>query len=212
MKKILVASFFLSLILLMSCGTSQRVTSVWTNPGRSSTQRYTSVFILAITQDRGARTIVETDLAGVAAARGLRATRSVEVFPISLKNDTAPTKEELMAKIQVLGCDAIFTVSLINVKSEQRYVPGANTYAPYAHYSYYGGFGGYYGYMQPVVYTPGYYTTDKTYFLEGNLFDTATGEIQLSMQSTACNPSDLEGFSKGYAQLLVDELQRLEKK
>jgi hypothetical protein len=121
---------------LMSLGTSQQATSVWMNPSRNCAQRYTLVFILAITGDIVARTMVETDVASVAKARGLRATRSVDVYPIGLVGEGGPTNEELWAKIQALGCDAIFTVSLLNVKSEQRYVPGMAAYAPFPQHPY----------------------------------------------------------------------------
>ncbi len=185
---------------LMSPRTSRQATSVWTNPARDCTQRYAAVFILAITGDIVARTTVETDVASVATARGLRATRSVDVYPISLVSEGGPSKEDLWAKIQALGCDAIFTVSLLNVMSEQRHVLGMDAY--------YGGFGVYYRDLRPIVASPGYYTTEKKYFLEGNLFDAATGQIQWSMQSIAYDPIDLDVFSKEYALLLVDQLNQ----
>jgi hypothetical protein len=66
----------------------------------------------------------------------------------------------------------------------------------------------YYGCLQPVAAGPGYYITEKKYFLEGNLFDAATGQIQWSMQSIAYDPIDLEVFSREYALLLVDQLDQ----
>jgi hypothetical protein len=89
-------------------------------------------------------------------------------------------------------------------------VPGSTTYAgaysPYSHYGYYGQFYGYYAYTTPLVSTPGYYEEKQTYFLEGNMYDAATEEIQFSMQSKAYNPGDLQDFSKEYVHLLLDQL------
>jgi len=208
MKKTFLPVLFVLSTFLIGCGASQKVTSFWDNPAQSPDRPYKSVFIVALTQDRAARNTVEADLAAAATAHGIKATRSVDVFPGTFTKETAPSKEEMLGKIRELGCDAIFTVSLLDTKSEQRYVPGTTTYAPYPHFGYYGHFYGYYGHMYPVVSTPGYYTTDKTYFLEGNLYDAASEEIQWSIQSTAYNPSGLSSFSKGYAELLINTLTK----
>jgi hypothetical protein len=201
----------------MSCGTSQEVTTFWKNPEAAQGKTYSSLFIVAITEDRAARNVVEGDLAAAATAKGLKATRSIDVFPASFTKNNAPAKEEMIAKIKELNCDAVFTVSLLDAKSEQRYVPGTTTYAttgyggayaPYPNYGYYGNYNSYVGYTYPVTTTPGYYVTDKTYFLEGNLYDAETGAIRWSMQSTAYNPSSLSSFSKGYTRLLIDELKK----
>jgi len=218
MKNVLSLVLLASLTLLMSCGTSQEVTSFWKNPDTPQGKSYTSVFIMAITPDRAARNVVETDIAAAVTAKGFKATRSIDVFPSSFTKDNVPSKEEMLAKIKELNCDVVFTVSLLDTKSEQRYVPGTTTYgtvgyggmgyAPYPSYGYYGSYYGYASYSYPVVSTPGYYTTDKTYFIEGNAYDAETGKIGWSMQSTAYNPSSLGSFSKGYAQLLVSELAK----
>jgi hypothetical protein len=209
-----------SLTLIMSCGTSQEVTNFWKNPEGAQGKKATSVFIMAITADKAARNIVETDLATAVTAKGLKATRSIDVFTSSFTKDSIPSKEEMLAKIAELKCDAVFTVALLDVKSEQRYIPGTTTYAyatvgytgggyaPYPHYGYYGNYYSYASYSYPMTTTPGYYQTDKTYFIEGNLYDAETGVIRWSMQSTAYNPSSLSSFSKEYTKTLIDELER----
>lgn len=212
-----------SLTLIMSCGTSQEVTSFWKNPEGTKGKKYGSLMIVATTADKAARNTVEGDLAAAASAKGLKAIRSIDVFPSSFTKDNVPTKEEMMAKIAELQCDAVFTVALIDEKSEQRYVPGTTTYAtvgygpsgygtggyaPYPHYGYYGNYYSYAAYSYPMTTTPGYYTTDKTYFIEGNLYDGETGMILWSMQSTAYNPSSLSSFSKGYTKTLIEELEK----
>ena len=197
-------------IALLSCGPSQEVTSFWKNPEGKPAKPFTKVFISALTADRGARNVLESDLATVASGRGVQAAKSIDHFPNLTSKKDMPSEEAIVAKIRELGCDAIFTLSLLDVKAEQRYVPGSTTYAagyaPYPAYGYYGGFYGYYSYNYNVISEPGYYTTDKTYFVEANLYDAATGKIVFSMQSTALNPSSLDDFSKEYAWLLTDKL------
>jgi len=186
----------------------QQVTSVWMNPDRRTADRYSSVFILALARDQAVRTIVETDLATVASARKVKATRSIDIYPNGLWGEGAPTRNELWDKIKELGCDAIYTVSPLNVKSEQRYAGGTGAYSPHPKNSFYAGFDMYYEHVAPVVSTPGYYTAEKKFFLEGNVFDARSGEIQWSMQSIAYDPVDLDSFSKEYALLLIDQLNR----
>ncbi len=211
MKITLYALLFAAATALIGCGSSQEVTNVWRNPKRSPNQPYKSVFIMAISKDAAARNTLETDLANAAESRGMRAIKSVDALPSTFSKPAPATKEEILAKLRELNCDAVFTVSLLDVKSDQRYVPGTTTYAasyaPYPQYNYYGSFYGYYSTMYPVVSTPGYYTEDKTYFIEGNVYDAQTEEIQFSMQSRAWNPSSLSSFSRGYVKLLIDQLR-----
>jgi hypothetical protein len=210
MKHVLYLLLLFSVTLFMSCGSSQNITSFWVNPENSPDKRYTGVFIMAIAADKGAQTVVETDLAEMVKAKGLKAVRSVDVFISSFTKENKPTKEQVMAKVTESGCDAVFTAALVDVKSEQRYVPGTTTYgyAPYPAYGYYGSYYSYYDYSYAAASTPGYYTTDKTYFIEANFYDGASGQIRWSMQSTAYNPSSLDSFSKGYCRLLGDELEK----
>jgi hypothetical protein len=62
--------------------------------------------------------------------------------------------------------------------------------------------------MYGSVYSPGYYTTDKTYFLECNLYDLKQdGKLVWSGQSETYNPSSLESFAKSFAARVSDALQ-----
>ncbi len=198
----------------MSCGTSQEVISFWRNPKAPQGKRYSSVFIMAIAADKGARYIVENDLASIAGENGLKAVRSIDVMPQSTAKDSVPSKEALREKVAESKCEAVYTVSLLDAKSVQRYVPGTATYpgaygySPIASYSYYGNYSTYVAYSYPVVSTPGYYASDKTFFIEGNLYDAESGEIRWSMQSAVYNPTDLKTSSKEYAELLIKELKK----
>jgi hypothetical protein len=211
-KHILSLVFLFSTTFLMSCGTSQEVISFWQNPENPLGKPYTSVFVMAITSDRGAQTVVESDIVAAAKAKGIKAIRSIDVLTPTLTKTTY-SKEAIAAKIKESGCDGVFTVSLLDVKSQQRYVEGTTTYAggayaysPYPHYGYYGSYYSYYSYSYPVASTPGYYTTDKTYFIEANMYDAETEQIRWSLQSSAYNPSSLNSFSKEYTHLLLEEL------
>jgi len=196
-------------VVFISCSSSQKVLSSWVNKEELKGQKYSKVFIMALTQNQSSRTIVEFDLASTLKEHGYETVKSIDALAGSFKNSSTPTEADVLAKVREQNCDLIFTVSLLDSKSETRYVPGTTSYyyAPYPTYGYYGGFGSYYGHYGPAVYSPGYYTTDKSYYLEGNLFDVATEKILWSIQTVTYNPDGIKQFSASYCKLLVDQAQ-----
>jgi len=195
-------------MLLISCSPSQKVLSSWVNKEELKGKKYSKVFVMALTQNQSSRTIVEFDLATTLKEHGYESVKSIDALAGSFKENTQPTKEDILSKVRELNCDAIFTVTLLDSKTETRYVPGTSVYyAPYPTYGYYGGFGNYYGYFAPSIYSSGYYTTDKTYYLESNLFDANSEKILWSVQSATYNPDGIKQFSSSYCKLLVNQAQ-----
>ncbi|RFS18894.1 hypothetical protein DVR12_26305 [Chitinophaga silvatica] len=196
------------LILFGACGTSVQMTGTWKAP-EAPTSGFHNILVTAITSNLGAKQSVETQMVNDLRAHGIMAGRSVDIFPPKFNplddNDKAQAEQTMKAQ----GYDAVLTVSLLRKESELRYVPGTIGYAPYPAYGWYGGFWPYYGYMYGSVYSPGYYTTDKTYFLESNLYDlTNNGKLVWSGQSETYNPGSLESFSKAYAAKVSNALQQ----
>jgi hypothetical protein len=74
-------------------------------------------------------------------------------------------------------------------------------------YGMYGSYYGYYNYYSPQVYSPGYYSSDKTYYIESNFYDLASDELLWSIQSEAYNPTSLESWFKEYSYQLLNELR-----
>lgn len=195
----------LAVLMATSCGPSQRVTSSWTSPGYRAGQRFTKVFITSFASNQRVRMSLEDDMAAAAAAKGLMVVKGHDVFPTTFTKDNAPDKEAMLARIRELGCDLIFTTTLLEKKSEARYVPGM-MYAPFPGYGY--RFRGYYGYWWPMMYDPGYYTTERTYSMEGNLFDARTDELIWSVQTESYNPESIERFSKGLTEVMMDQAMK----
>ena len=206
MKKTLNVLALAVLVIGFSCGTGQKITSSWKNPQVTSTPDYKKVFITAMVSNPSYRSIIERDLAAAAETHGIKTVSGMDIFPTTFSKETALTKDQVLEKVKAVGADAILTVSLVDKTSDVRYVPGTTSYTPHLGY---GGFGGYYGYAYGAYYsTPGYYTEDKTYFLEARLFDVATENMVWSAQSEATNPSKIESFSRDYTALLVQRLQQ----
>lgn len=198
-------SSFLAALIFIACSPSQKVTSSWTSKENSPEKPYQSLFIAVLTDNQAAKATIESDIAAAATARGLKAVKSGDVFAPNFTRQPGPSRTEMMEKIRQQGCDGIFTLAVLDKQSETRYVPGSVNYSPFMGYS--GGFYGYYSYWQPTLYSPGYYTTDKTYFFEANLFDASNEQLVWSMQSEAYNPNKISKFSRDYTQLLVGKMK-----
>ena len=142
---------------------------------------------------------------GLAAKKqGFGVERSWDYFPPTFENKNPPSREKMLEKIRSLNCDLIFTIHLTDKRSETRYIPsGMGYYGPYPGYGLY--FRGFYSYWYPFFYDPGYYVTDRYYFLEGNLFDTQTETLIWSVQTTTINPSSIENFSKSLIETLLQK-------
>jgi hypothetical protein len=129
-----------------------------------------------------------------------------DIFPPDFKLTKEFNRDQLKDALAKAGCDAVLTLALLDTKTVETYHPGT-AYTPMS-YGYYGSFYGYYDYYYPVVYTDSYYSTDKTYYLETNLYDLASDKLIWSVQSQAENPKDLEEWFKSYSQLMMDHLQK----
>ena len=75
-------------------------------------------------------------------------------------------------------------------------------------YGMYGSYYGYYNYYHPYVYSPGYYTTDRTYYIESNFYDLEEDQLLWSIQSEAHNPSSIDSFFKEYSYNLLGLLKK----
>ena len=196
--KITIKILFLVVIIfaVVSCGTTTNITGSWKKPGATATT-FKSIFVSALTTDIPAKSAIENGLQNKLAPM-LKVYKSTEVFPPDFESANRSDQAALLDKIRSTNADAIMTVALVDKDKEQRYVPGTASYNPMLRYGYYGRWSAYRGYWSPLYSTPGYYVTDKTYYLETNLYDTKTEELIWSAQSATYNPSDMNSFLKGY--------------
>jgi hypothetical protein len=148
------------------------------------------------------RTHLEEEMGIAAAGQGFAVERSLDYFPPTFKDQEPGARETMMEKIKSLQCDLIFTIALVDKQSEARYVPGnMGLYGPFPAYGL--RFRGFYSYWYPYMYDPGYYVTDKTYLMEGNLFETSTESLIWSVQTETLNPPSIEKFSKIMIDLML---------
>jgi hypothetical protein len=220
MKKNSFISLLFISIYLVSCGPSHKITSTWTNPNFDRNKKYEKIFILVMNKDQSTQNILETDLARAAEAKGFTVVKSSEYFTPAFGRGELPSKDVIMARVQQMNCDAILTVLLVDQQKETRYVPGMNNMMMNPMMMGPGmgmgmgmggmgmGFGGFHGGMGMMMYQPGYYTTDKTYFYETNIFDAASEDMIWMSRSEATNPpSSISKFSREYSKILADRIR-----
>jgi hypothetical protein len=150
--------FLLFALTLSACGPSQKITSSWINPEAGNKSPYESIFVIVLSQSKETSFSVEDRIASLIAARGQKFVISSAVFPPNISISENFTREQMADAIRKTGCDAVFVIALLDVKSVESYHPGV-AYAP-MNYNMYGSYYGYYNYYYPQVYSSGYYSND----------------------------------------------------
>ena len=203
---ILQAIMLTAIFMIAACSPNTRITGSWINPqAKGKPVSGKSVFVASLSRSIEVRNTIENALADAAAQRNIRVIKSTSYFSPDFYQST-PTREVLLSRISKTGAGSIMTVALINKESETRYVPGQAGYAPFPTYRWYGGFYSYYNYWRGAFYEPGYYVTDKTYFMETNIYDVASDQLVWSAQSETVNPGSIDRFAKEYPKVLIERM------
>lgn len=192
-------------LTISACGPSQKIVNSWIAPDPGSNAPYKSIFIIVMAQNQGNNFDVEDRLASLLASRGQKAVVSTVVFPPSFTNSENFTREQMAEAIKRAGCDAVYVIAVLDVQSVETYRPGT-AYYPMS-YGMYGSYYGYYNHYYHQVYSPGYYTTDKTYYIETNFYDLEQDRLLWSIQSEAYNPTSIESWFDKYSYDLLNELK-----
>ncbi len=162
--------------------------------------------VVGLTENIVARRNAEDQIVTALKGEGIEAVTSLSIFPPNFMKKQ-PSKDEILEMIRKNGQDGVLTVALLDERVETRYVPGTS-YAPMRYGGYYGSFGGYYSYYGPTFYDPGYYTTDKTYVIETNLYDSGDEVLAWSAQSEIYDPSNAEKAARSLGGALADRMKR----
>jgi len=201
------SSFLLLFVLIVSCSTGIRVTNSWKNPKPDTAgKKYHTIFIAALTDNQYARNTIEENLSDAAKGRGYATATSGMMLTPTFSQNKIPDKTQIMDKVRESNSDAIFTIALVSKEDMSRYVEGTVANSP--SYGWYTTFGGYYGTIAGPIYTPGYYATDRVYYLQSNLFDAQNEQLLWSAQTETYNPSSIEKFSKHFTEAMIKQLER----
>lgn len=196
--RIRILSFLILLISVISCSQQISVTGYWYNKELAAGKNYKKVYLVSLLNDVIRNATVETDLSLEAKKRNLEAAMNQENLSAGFVNKEI-AKDAILQKARELGCDLIITIAVLDVKSDNYYVPGQVNYVPGSSYGYYNTFPTYYDRTYNTYTTPGYYVNDRTYFIETNVYDANELKLLWSLQSQAYNPTNLKTVSALYA-------------
>lgn len=191
--------------IVSGCTGGQKITTSWINPEAKTKGPYESMFIMVLAPTTAASFDIEDRMAALIASRGPKVVVSSSVLPPKLSLSENFTREQLAEAIKRTGCDAVYVIALLDVLEVETYHPGSAYYP--MNYGMYGSYYGYYNHYYPQVYSQGYYSSDKTYYIETNFFDVESDQLLWSIQSEAYNISSLESWFDKYSYDILKELK-----
>jgi hypothetical protein len=190
MRNLILSVFVIT--TLVSCGPSTKIEKSWQEPGASVTPGPDNkTLVIALVKDETSRRVIEDQLVKRLAGS---ATASYTVAANA-------TQDELNQKITEGKYTHVLLMRLADVEKETSYVPGTTT-------SYYGGYGRYYGYGAGMYSTPGYYTTDKNYFVETTVYTVNPDKLVWTGTTKTVNPSKIEKMVNEIADVVSDKMKK----
>ena len=182
---------------LVSCGPSTKIEKSWTEPGSSvSKSASNKTLVIAMVKDETSRRVIEDQLVK---RLGSGAVSSYTII------STDMLKEASDAALKQKLTDGKFThvllMRLADIEKETSYVPGTTT-------GFYGGYGRYYGYGAGMYSTPGYYTTDKNYFVETTVYSINPDKLLWTGTTKTVNPGKIEKTVNEIADAVSEKMKK----
>ena len=181
---------------LFGCASTQVVKS-WQEP-QATFQPGPSNKILAIAmvKDETSRRVIEDQLVKRLGTNGGVASYTL-LTPEMLKDTTGAALTKI---IQQEKFNYLLLMRLADIEKETSYVHGTTT-------GFYGGYGRYYGYGAGMYTSPGYYTTDKNYFVETAVYSIEPDKLLWTGTTKTVNPTKLEKSINEIADVVTDKMK-----
>jgi hypothetical protein len=193
MKKSLIA---ILAIAMFACGPSTHIVQSWRDPQVVVDTSDIHKFVVAALLKN--ETIRRTSEDQMAALYPGKAVQSYVLFGTAELKESA---EFYSQKLKSEGYDAVVVMRLVKVDKDTRYVPGSYP-------AYYGTWRGYYGYAWPNYYDPGYYTTDKTFFVEVNVYSLKRDKLIWSGITSTINPTSGDQLFTGVVKTVNQKMKQ----
>ncbi|MBP8851162.1 MAG: hypothetical protein KBG80_11480 [Breznakibacter sp.] len=187
--KIKLSFLLITILVLVSCAPTTKIQKTWSDPSLSKEKfdSYKKVLVIAVLKDETGRRIAEDKL--VAAFNTIT---TVQSYTYLTPADT--TQQIIEQKLKNDGFDGVLYMRLKEVEKSVTYNQGTG---------FHGGYGWYGGY-----HAPGYYSVDKTFVVETNLYDVAVNKLMWSTTTETINPKAIEKGIDGIINTLKNELSK----
>lgn len=219
--KQLLFTFFIATLLLTGCSPSTKLINSWTDK-ENTPNEYNKIGVTVLFRDASNRYITEHSIVDQLKEKGLKATTTVDVFPMAgrlneitkVMDDSDVIKKKVIAKVAEHKIDALMIVTMFDKTKEERWVNESNYMmggtgfygTPYGMGHSYYGYYDYYAYSLGSVYNNGYYVDDVTYYIECTLYDVASEKLIWRAQTKSKNIESAEEESKAFAYIVAKEL------
>jgi len=198
-KFIEMKNMILSLLIagsFASCSPVTKIEKSWMEPGAKVTPGpENKVLIIAMVKDETSRRVVEDEL-----AKRLKATSTVSYMTLTIEMLQAASEEAFDRMLAKGNFTHILMMRLADIEKETSYVPGSSM-------GYYGGYYGYYGYGAHMYTSPGYYTTDKNYFIETTIYSVSPDKLLWTGTTKTVNPSKIEKAVNDIADVVIAKMK-----
>ena len=180
----------LALLLLPSCSTTTKLTSVWRDDGYQDHPK--KMMIIGGLKTPGNRRIFEDEMVKQLKAVGTDAVVSYAAIPEQAGAD----RDTIAAKMNDLGADAVLIARVVDKKTVTTYVPGAR---PGPRSGSGGGWHGDYAY-------PGYTVQDEFAVLQTNLYDLKSDQLIWTAVSETSISEDNDRLIRSFTRVIIDRL------
>jgi hypothetical protein len=171
--------------LLMACA-STKLEKSWADPSFSlNPNPYKKVLVVAPLKDEASQRIAEDKI-----VKQLKKSVGVQSYTYLKSTDTDP--KILNEKLLKDGFDGIIVMHLTDVEKSVSYNQGSS-------------YGGWYGYRS---YTPGYYTENKTFLVETNMYSVKDDKLMWSGTTSSLNPTSFDKSMDEIITAIKTELQK----
>ncbi|MFI5155782.1 MAG: hypothetical protein ACHQEM_06335 [Chitinophagales bacterium] len=168
---------FIFVISLTSCGPSTRIVNSWRDSSVAVNVDTLHKFVVAaLLKNEAVRRATEDKMAA------LNPGKAVQSYLLFGTQGLKENDNYYMKKLKDEGYNGVVIMRILKVDKDSRYVQG--TYP-----AYYGSWRGYYGVAWGGYYDPGYYTTDKTFYVEVTVFSLPRDRLVWTGTTATINPA-----------------------
>ena len=182
--------------IMAGCSPSTKIVKTWKEPNATIQKDGTDkTLVIAMVKDETSRRVIEDQLVKRIGPHAIASYSTLSNDMLKEANG-----ESFAAKIKEDQYKYVLMMRLADIEKETSYVQGTTT-------GYYGGYGRYYGYGAGMYSTPGYYTTDKNYFVETTVFSVEPDKLLWTGTTKTVNPSKLEHTVTDIADVVSDKMK-----
>jgi hypothetical protein len=195
MKNLILLLFVVS--TFTSCSPSTKIVKTWMEPGASvGSAPQNKALIIAMVKDETSRRVIEDEL-----AKRIK-NAAVASYTILTPDMLKAASDEALTQMVMQGqYTHVLVMRLADVEKETSYVQGTTT-------AYYGGYGRYYGYGAGMYSSPGYYTTDKNYFIETTIYSVNPNKLLWTGTTKTVNPSNIDKTVNEIADVVTAKMKK----